>query len=247
MSLHARFSASASHRWMRCPGSVKLTEGLESPSSEYAAEGTFLHEVAAELLLNWPLQHELTDEQMETVMTYVNLVREESRNGMMFVETKFKLPIHKDMWGTADCVITVGDVLKVLDFKAGRGISVEVEYGGKLNPQLGFYALGAMSALKKRDWKSIEIIVCQPRFGGVKRRTTTVEELDELAKELLEAAKKAEKKAPPYQAGMHCKFCLARGFCSTLREEVYQIARMEFDETAREDDIGRVGKGVRQS
>lgn len=229
--LHAKFSASSAHRWMRCPGSVRLTEGLDNPTSEYAAEGTLLHEVAAEVLLNWPLQHELTDEQTDCVKQYVDLVREESKGGMLFIETKFKLPIHEDMWGTADAVATVGDVLKVFDFKAGRGIAVEAEYGGKINPQLGFYALGAMAALKRRDWKSIEIIVCQPRFGGVKRRTTTVKELDELAKDLFAAAKQAERKLPPFAAGNHCKFCLARGFCSTLRNEVFSIVEA-FDEAA---------------
>lgn len=226
MSLHARFSASSSHRWMRCPGSVRLTEGIESADSEWSAEGSFLHEVAAELLLDWPQQHQLTEEQQDVVDQYVNLVRAEREGGMLFVETKFRLPFHREMWGTADAVVVRDKHLKVFDFKAGRGVGVFPDYRGKINPQLGFYALGAMAALNRRDWDTIEVIIVQPRFGGVKRRATTVQELDDLGLELVDAAKKADRKRPPFAAGNWCKFCLAKGFCATLRQDVFEIVGM---------------------
>lgn len=229
---HSRFGASAAHRWMRCPGSVKASEGLPNPSSPAAQEGTMLHEVAANILLGMDVHYELNDEQWEVVNAYVETVKAEVGDGQLFVEQRFKLPHHPEFWGTADAVVENGDDLKVVDLKAGRGIEVKADYAGKLNPQLGFYALGAMAALNRTDWKSVEIIIVQPRYGGVKRRMTTVKELNELAGDLIEAALKAEWDNPPFEAGSHCHFCLARATCPTLRDEVFKLARMDFDDAA---------------
>lgn len=188
-----------------------------------------LHEVAANILLGLDVHYELNDEQWEVVNTYVETVKGEVGDGQLFVEQRFKLPHHPEFWGTADAVIERGDHLVVVDLKAGRGIEVKADYAGKINPQLGFYGLGAMAALNRTDWKSIEIVIVQPRYGGVKRRATTVTELNELAGELIEAALKAEWDEPPFEAGSHCHFCLARATCPTLRDEVFKLARMDFD------------------
>lgn len=44
---HARLSPSAASRWMTCPGSVVLSEGIADTSSEFADEGTAAHYLAA--------------------------------------------------------------------------------------------------------------------------------------------------------------------------------------------------------
>lgn len=43
---HAELSPSGASRWMRCPGSVALSRGLEDNGSHYARWGTVCHEVA---------------------------------------------------------------------------------------------------------------------------------------------------------------------------------------------------------
>jgi len=229
MSGHSRFGASASHRWMRCPGSVKATEGMPNPSSPFAQEGTMLHEYCANVLLGLDNFYELNDEQLEVAGLYIGTVRQEAEGGTLFLEQKFKLPHHPEFWGTADAVIDCGNVLKVIDLKAGRGVAVEVDYAGKINPQLGFYALGAMASLNQWEWEHVEIIIVQPRLGGVKRRVVDVLELADLGAELVAAAKLAESDDAPFAAGSHCKFCLARATCPTLRDEVMRLARMDFD------------------
>lgn len=50
MAKHAKLSPSAADRWMVCPGSVLLSEGIEDPSSAYADEGTAAHYLAATCL-----------------------------------------------------------------------------------------------------------------------------------------------------------------------------------------------------
>lgn len=47
---HARLAPSASHRWMACPGSVRMEAGFPDSSGVYAAEGTAAHELAAHCL-----------------------------------------------------------------------------------------------------------------------------------------------------------------------------------------------------
>lgn len=229
---HSRFGASGAHRWMRCPGSVQLSAKFSNVSSLFAEEGTMLHEVAANSLLGVPHEYELTDEQQEVVRVYVDLIKTEAAGAELYVETRFKLPYHDEFWGTADAVVVHGNNLKVFDLKAGRGVSVEADYNGRVNPQLGFYALGACAHLRKYDWDSVEVIICQPRFGGVKRRFVSADELSELVAGMVEAADLAVSEQPPFSAGSHCKFCLAAPVCQTLRDFVYETAMKDFSDDA---------------
>ena len=50
MTNHAILSASASHRWLNCPPSVRLTEDMPDVNSEFALEGTDAHELCAYLV-----------------------------------------------------------------------------------------------------------------------------------------------------------------------------------------------------
>ena len=52
MHHHAKLSASKAHRWIECPGSIRLEEQLEPSNHEssYAREGTLAHEYAAKAL-----------------------------------------------------------------------------------------------------------------------------------------------------------------------------------------------------
>lgn len=47
---HATLAPSAAHRWMHCPGSVRLSAGIEETPSAYAAEGTAAHMLAERCL-----------------------------------------------------------------------------------------------------------------------------------------------------------------------------------------------------
>jgi hypothetical protein len=48
---HARLSPSGADRWMLCPGSTRLEEGLPNTSSKFADEGTAAHFLASECLI----------------------------------------------------------------------------------------------------------------------------------------------------------------------------------------------------
>jgi hypothetical protein len=257
---HSRFGASSAYRWMKCPASVRMSEGAERQESEYALEGTMLHEIAARILMKW-IEHDsqneqladefrkLNDDQRNVVSAYTRVVRDEEHilaldddNTNTMIEQRFSLPsLHPEFFGTADAVISTRRALRVIDLKCGSGVAVAVDTAGRINPQLGYYALGALAALGwnvsingivpprgLEDQTDIEIIVVQPRLGGIKRRKVAIVELLDLAEDLVFAAKLADTFNPPVKAGDWCRFCAARASCPTLREKVLEEARMDF-------------------
>jgi CRISPR/Cas system-associated exonuclease Cas4 (RecB family) len=267
IAAHSPFGASSAHRWMACPGSVQLSEKAAAQAeSTYAAEGTMLHEVAAEVLHAWwandsqnprvvELLDGLTPEQRTVVAAYTAEVRmavQEAEtwagnNVALMLERRVSMPdLHPDFYGTADAIVTAyrDDEVRVwvLDLKCGAGVSVEVDYGGRVNPQLAYYALGAIAAAGFKvdaddgigdhvDGQALagcDIIVVQPRAGGVKRRSVAVIELEDTAWDLVAAARTAMRNDPPFKAGAHCRFCPAKSICPALREMSITKAREEF-------------------
>lgn len=67
-TLHARLGASSSKRWINCPGSIALSEGLEDTGSFYAWEGTAAHELGERCLNNDTLPHQYIGEEIEVVI-----------------------------------------------------------------------------------------------------------------------------------------------------------------------------------
>lgn len=47
---HATLAPSAAHRWMHCPGSIRMSEGIPNTTSVFAAEGTACHELCSHCL-----------------------------------------------------------------------------------------------------------------------------------------------------------------------------------------------------
>jgi len=43
MAAHAKLAPSAAHRWLNCPGSIRLTADIPETTSKYAEEGIAAH------------------------------------------------------------------------------------------------------------------------------------------------------------------------------------------------------------
>lgn len=146
---HALLSPSSAHRWHRCNGSVRLSEGLPNPSNIYAAEGTAAHEVAAKCLelgldpasfigktitvKEWDATYQIVfTEGMATLLQsgYIDHVfaRQDALDGELLVEQS--LPINHitgefNGKGTSDAVILPANAFTMPvhcgDLKFGRG------------------------------------------------------------------------------------------------------------------------------
>ena len=223
---HSKIGASSMYRWAVCPGSVRMSEGIELTPSAYAEEGTEAHEYAAKILrYEVVFIHDI--EMREAVRTYVDFVQ--SLSGIRLIEHKFDLSaIHPGCYGTADAVVYDKDTHKlwVIDFKYGAGIYVGVEN----NPQLRYYALGAMLTCGF-EVETVEMVIVQPRYTGTNPiRSEKVASIDllDFSADLKEYAVATEQPNAPLVAGEHCRFCPAAPTCPELQSKAQAIAKVEF-------------------
>lgn len=236
---HARFSASAAARWMRCPGSIALSDGMGSKSSAQADEGTRAHAYAARLLLEAlgePCESAEPDgpDMERHCRAYADFCLE--REGVRKVEARVGYEsIAPGGFGTADYLCWSGDgVLHVIDFKYGEGIKVSAE----ANPQLMLYALGALETYGEPCGavKSVEMSIFQPRMENVSTATVTRRVLAEVGKSFKAAAQAALEPKPKCASGEWCRFCPAIGKC---REHARQFASIvsSFEKDALPPDL----------
>lgn len=252
---HSKLGASSMHRWSECPGSVRLSAGLQSTSSFYAAEGSAAHELAAKCLENgndadvyggeWQHdghQGEITDDMHEAVQVYLDVVRgdaieDDGSTPIRLVEHKFHLKeLHPQLFGTADCVqVWPGrKLMRVYDYKHGAGVAVDVDN----NVQLNYYALGALLSYRK-PISEVERVIVQPRCphegGQVRRYRFKAVELLDFEADLMDAVRRTEDPNAPLKLGDHCHWCPAAALCPEAKSRAQEAAKMEFSNTAPYD------------
>lgn len=246
---HSNLGASKAHRWMACPGSVNMERDIPDRSSEHAMEGTAAHFLGEEILqgAEYPLgelipvsdreggevHFPVTEEMLEAVQVYVDFVNEQTTEGTKrFIEQEFDLdPLNPPapMYGTSDCAIWNPETrhLHVIDYKHGRGVVVEVEG----NPQLMYYALGAVVALRVKP-ETITLSVVQPRAhhadGPVRSWTFGWDTLAAYKRELFAAAERTQAPDAPLVTGDHCRFCKAQAVCPAQKALAEDTAQAEF-------------------
>lgn len=238
---HSPIGASSYYRFSKCPGSVKLSEGITSLPSKYADEGTKAHEIAAFWLEGKDIRClDAQDEMLENVKIYVEAIEKEKAtdlDGVLLVEHYFDLSfLHPNARGTADAVIYLPNAEKLIvaDLKYGAGLSVEVENNG----QLLYYALGA---LLTTDFKvsEVELMVIQPRCdhpdGVIRRWAFDVTEILEFKSDLEAAIKRTEEKNAPLIPGSHCRFCPASGICTALKDRALTAIENAFSKEVSYD------------
>lgn len=258
MSRHAQLSPSSAHRWMRCPGSVALCDGLPDSSSAHADEGTAAHTLAqraldygrpaafflGEEIIVSPASRFVVDVEMaEHVQRYVDYVLDVTRavGGELFVEVEVPLEHitgEKGAVGTSDAVILTDDEIIVIDLKYGRGVEVSAHR----NEQLMMYALGALKLFGAAgDFKRARMVVHQPRVNQ------EPSEWDCSIDELMRFRTAAEHNAalawggvthlhatgvapPEYFAPSDkaCRWCKAKATCSALRDHVLNTVADDF-------------------
>ena len=249
MAAHAKLSPSGASRWMTCPGSIALEADFPDDSSEYAAEGTLAHDIAAQCLEEGLSPHDFVGKRFEVdgfifkvspdmaahVADYMSLVREFAEGGTLLVERRVDFsPVIgvEDSFGTSDAIVIKSDTLTIIDLKYGMGVAVSAEH----NPQLMLYALGALNDYGDlAEFKHVCMVIHQPRLNTVSEFWMDVEDLELFGVSAANAARRVEDAVMTYGAyddagewgskyleasERGCKFCKAKATCPVLRAEV---------------------------
>ena len=263
---HAILSPSGAHRWMACPGSVVMEQGRPSRDSKYSAEGTAAHEVAAACLRTATVSAdfyvgkktengvEVTEDMAPEVQKYVDFVRElmisYGPDAVLLVEQGLPLgPLtdEEGAEGTGDTVIVATDELVVIDLKFGMGHQVDAER----NKQLLMYALAAWHVWSVlQDFKTVRLIVHQPRLNHVSEWSCTVAELFAFGADASSAATTcwsqfdANRVLDLIPGEDQCRWCKASGDCyaqDTMALRVLGVG--EFEDLTATPEVGTTGLG----
>ncbi len=228
--------------------------GLPESSSEYAEEGTAMHEVGAECLETgvdastlvgqvFNGRFALTTEDAETLQTgYINPVR--SLGGQLMVEQRLSISHitgEEDAYGTSDTVILLGDEIIIADLKFGMGVKVDAQD----NKQLAMYALAALEEFSiLGDFKTVRMMIFQPRLYHTSEWVITVEELLAIGEQLKLDAAKATRLINFARAGVglqathsgaftpsedNCRWCKVSGNCGPQEDFILATLGADFD------------------
>lgn len=243
---HSVVGPSAASRWIACAGSVPLAISLSTGEgdggSEFAREGTAAHKLLEMCLLEDRDAYSFVKDQVEGYVVTTEMadcvqmavdydLEWDNNYGPSTyggVEERLRLPEYDPrLFGTCDRYAIGEERVLVLDYKHGVGEEVEAEG----NPQPLIYALGVLVRHPVPDSTKVDLVIVQPRAGGIKIWTVTARFIwDWAASVLTEALRRvqaAEKVfaleglegiASGLKAGSHCVWCPAKLHCPAAKE-----------------------------
>jgi hypothetical protein len=247
--VHSPYGGSQAHRWIRCPGSIKLIESLpgEGAISGAASRGTAMHEVAAICLKT--VTHRLTKDELkgiaaaasidtgylcnaediDIVHAYVDYVFNIMQEGCnkVYVEHPVSLSsIDPLIRGTLDIGILdeIHRKLYVGDLKTGH-----IPVSAIDNEQLMMYAAGLIETEKLEGRiDTVAVFIAQPNLFEWENNYTEVQisDLKTWVAGVLEPAYKRTKigdfdNARSFNPGAkQCQWCRAKGVCSARAESI---------------------------
>lgn len=230
---HSKFSASGALRWVSCPGSVKLSEGLPDKTSVWAEEGTRAHEVLEACLVNGiktgMIYSDFGSGDMYTLgRNAAKFIIDLSGGNEILIEDKVYLDfIHPEAFGTYDAAIPeYYGTLHVFDYKYGAGVPVSV----KDNLQMIFYGLGLAHKFGW-DFQKVRLWIIQPRIKGYDGPTywdLTIPVLKIYEKIFRNAIARVEREPENYVEGSWCHWCKAKNICPLKAEKKYEKAKSIF-------------------
>ena len=201
---HAPFAPSGFKRVMLCPGSHQAEKKYQDPPKEYAAEGTFAHDIRDTALKEGLNAEDFVGTYCEVEgfgffwgMADAHMLQPGiDRIRDVGAEWHFEKRVNmerwiKDCWGTLDAGGILPDLIIIDDLKWGRGVRVSANR----NIQMMLYALGFWDQVARHKTKARRFLlrIDQPRIpGGTNEWYTSLDELLAFAQEAIEAAELQE-------------------------------------------------------
>lgn len=237
---HAVVTASGFERWSHCTAAPRYEEKFpDEKTTVYAAEGTLAHSVCelygrkkftpmSTRKFNSELkklkENELwQDEMIKTAEVYVNFLAEKAMSSKAMPHVFFEIRVDlsdyiPDGFGTCDCAMVCDDILRITDYKHGKGVPVSSAENG----QMRLYALGALKELYPIFGDNIKRVctaIVQPRISeDVTEEYLTVDELRAWGETVKPKAQAAFLGTGDFCAGDWCRFCKGKAECRARAE-----------------------------
>ena len=258
MSYHHPFSPSGLGRRRLCPGSFLMEQKVKNPaSSEYAKEGTMLHElIAARIEGNGYHTSHLTAEQVNaldncyewfTSEVLVPLTDQVGPQVWKWVKTEKKLALWEafDNDDGYECIVS-GTVDVLVDTRDGYGVIIDWKFGradiSNVTSMLQLTGYAILAFEEHEHLEAIESYIYQPRTGTIKKGLFDRGDLDVYKKTIRETISACLLKDPPLAASFDaCAYCSAIGICpeakdkafggglAVIEREVYSVEEMDAD------------------
>jgi hypothetical protein len=223
---------STAGRIMACPGSWALSKDVVDTSSDYALEGTLLHEAIEAILQGTRTIDDIvgfvsdkapglivdydhvTDALMPALDQFNAFCEQYAVDEYDTEQLADWAPRIPGAFGWIDVVGSAHQHNVIIDWKFGRGVPVEAPD----NKQLLFYAAGAAMNPKLNDLfdptRNTLLVIIQPRVAGEPSvAVATPRNLDRFVADLTAAVTLAKEPDAPLQTGSHCRWCPAKPTC----------------------------------
>jgi hypothetical protein len=214
---------SSASRWIACPASVRLSEGVPyEPAGEAAQIGTAIHALAekcfgtgekADAYLGKQVEGiTMTQENVDFAQAHLDHITNlKSELGAVKVEQYVTVidDTNVKLGGTADVIGFGNGILEIADLKTGRG------YVDADSEQMKIYALGTLAKIKTKPVEMVRLSIIQPHSGETRTHAMTVDALNLWMDDVLLPAIKeaADDNAQPKPSTNACRYCPAKVIC----------------------------------
>ncbi len=263
---HAVVSVSAYNRWSHCTAAPRFEEQFPAESNVYTEEGRLAHSVCElyarkyfTVMSTRKFNSELKklkedpmwqDEMVKCAEIYLATLKE-AANGfttapiVAFEERVDLADYIPEGFGTCDCAMVGDDVLRVFDYKHGKGVFVSSVNNG----QMRLYALGMLKKYYPLFGDTIKRVctaIVQPRITEeITEEWISVDELLTWAEtSVIPQAQMAFYGLGSFEPGEWCKFCRGRAQCRGRAE--YYAGFSEYTATQIEGRLTESDWGARQ-
>lgn len=222
MAEHAIYAPSSAARWLACPPSATLSQGLPSRPSPAALEGTRVHGVVERALRTgeippppapWVQLKTMPDHE---VAAYIKHYVQQLGAGQLLIEQRVWLT--KGCWGHMDSGHIAQEIITILDFKNG-GWDVEA----KDNKQMLTYAACFLDDYPNVQW--FRLVIFQPNSWMNKVRPEQqdgfkqhVHSRSEVEAHRIRVMQAIAYEGPPIP-GPQCRWCAAFSRCPAMSQD----------------------------
>lgn len=249
MSYHHPFSPSSLGRRRLCPGSFLMEQKVKKPkSSEYAAEGTMLHECIATRIAgrSWD-QGRLNSDQLNALDNSYEWFKSEilipltdavGPEVWKWVEVEKNLGLWDSDEDVNSCVIS-GTVDVLVDTRDGYAVIVDWKFGraevSDVSSMLQLMGYALLAFNEHEHIKAIDAYIYQPRLGSIKKGYFDREDIELYKESIRETIAACKVSDPPLAASQDaCAYCNAIAICPEAKEKAFEptvalIERPVFD------------------